>query len=165
MRAETHILSARTGDWQCKLRKMGWQAAFSPSLELLVTSAPKAGASVMTRMHIASSNASDGAGPSGRPTDFTAATLHIAGVRYLLGQHISHMVWVFQVPTLDDWHQMCIHVSYYLFTLPTPRLRSHNAKLALPRPFVQLMTKNKKPDPSSKRAKRQAAFQNLFSES
>ena len=36
-------------------------------------------------------------------------------------------------------------------------------ELALPRPFVQPMAENKKADPSSKRAKRKAAFQNRFS--
>ena len=38
-------------------------------------------------------------------------------------------------------------------------------ELALPRPFVQLMAENRKPDPSSKRAKRKAAFQNRISKS
>ena len=37
--------------------------------------------------------------------------------------------------------------------------------LALPRPFVQPVAENKKEDPSSKRAKRKAAFQNRFSKS
>ena len=38
-------------------------------------------------------------------------------------------------------------------------------ELALPRPFVQPMAESKKPDPSSKRAKRKAAFQNRISKS
>ena len=75
------------------------------SLARLVTSAPKASTSVMTHMHMASSNPSDCASPSGRPTDFTAATLRIA--RHLLGQHFSHMVWVPRVlPTSDAWLQL-----------------------------------------------------------
>ena len=55
--AETHIPASRIGDWQDKLRKMGWRAAMSPSLAPSVSSAPKAGTAVMTRMHIASTNA------------------------------------------------------------------------------------------------------------
>ena len=47
-------------------------AAFSPSLAPSVTTAPKPAQKVMTRMHIASSDASDRAGPHAQPTDFTA---------------------------------------------------------------------------------------------
>ena len=70
---------------------MGWRAAFSPSLAPSVITAPKAGTSVMTRMHIASSDASDRAGPHARPTDYTAATLRIAGGGVLIGAaYLTH---------------------------------------------------------------------------
>ena len=89
--AETHILATRVGDWQDKLRKMGWRAAISPSVAPSVSSAPKAGTAVMTRMHIASVNASDRAGPAARPADFTAATLRIAGGEVLIGAtYLTH---------------------------------------------------------------------------
>ena len=89
--AETHIPASRTGDWKDKLRKMGWRAAMSPSLAPSVSSAPKAGTAVMTRMHIASTNASDRAGAAARPDDFAAATLRIAGGEVLIGAtYLTH---------------------------------------------------------------------------
>ena len=43
------------------------------------------------RMHIASLNASDRAGPAARPADFTAATLRIAGGEVLIGAtYLTH---------------------------------------------------------------------------
>ena len=242
--AETHIPASRIGDWQDKLRKMGWRAAMSPSLAPSVSSAPKAGTAVMTRMHIASTNASDRAGAAARPDDFAAATLRIAGGEVLIGAtYLTHGLGIsgpnvgrlasivaflahitFPWCLLGDWnvephelrdagflHQLGGALIWtpsdtrFTCGLPPVRLldyavispsfqvlaRSMTAihdlpwhahlgleitltreakvfqcqELALPRPFDQPAAVKTKPDQSSKRSRRKAAFLNRVSKS